>query len=195
MGRAAAEKSTDTTGPHYSEFEVDLKRGLSGDQTKKAQQDIRKALSEFIGMNFAINTFLAERIEETLSGYTAPVAVDIFGNNLELLDQKAQEIAKVLSEVPQARDVQVNRLRVCRNSPSACAKPTSNAGASYRRGARFVRTAYQGDVVGQTYQGNQIFDVIAIVDDATRRNIAAVGNCFSAVRAELRSISIMIAAW
>ncbi|MEJ2374017.1 MAG: efflux RND transporter permease subunit [Pseudolabrys sp.] len=39
-----------------------------------------------------------------------------------------------------------------------------------------IRTAYRGDVVGQTYQGNQVSDVMVQVDDATRRNVAAVGD-------------------
>jgi len=38
-----------------------------------------------------------------------------------------------------------------------------------------IRTAYQGDVVGQTYQGNQVFNVITILDDASRDNIATIG--------------------
>ncbi|MEJ2436144.1 MAG: efflux RND transporter permease subunit, partial [Pseudolabrys sp.] len=170
-----AEQAADTTGPHYSEFEVDLKPGLSGEQTEKAQRDIRKALSGFVGVNFAVNTFLTERIEETLSGYTAPVAVNIFGNNLDLLEQKAQQIAKVLATVPGATDVQVQ-------SPPGLPQLVISLRKSDLERWGFdpvavldvIRTAYRGDVVGQTYQGNQVSDVMVQVDDATRRNVAAV---------------------
>ncbi|MGC2810107.1 MAG: efflux RND transporter permease subunit, partial [Bradyrhizobium sp.] len=77
VGRA--EESEDTWGPHYSEFEVDLKPSLSGDDAEKAQGTIRRTFAGFVGVNAAIMTFLTERIEETFSGYTAAVAVNVFG--------------------------------------------------------------------------------------------------------------------
>ncbi len=39
-----------------------------------------------------------------------------------------------------------------------------------------VRTAYQGDIVGQAYRGSQVFDVIGILDGESRSGIAAVGD-------------------
>jgi Cu/Ag efflux pump CusA len=39
-----------------------------------------------------------------------------------------------------------------------------------------VRTAYQGEIVGQAYQGNQVFDVIGILDRESRSGIASVGD-------------------
>ena len=45
-------------------------------------------------------TFLGDRIGETLTGETAPVVVNIFGDDLDVLDAKAQEVANVLKAVP-----------------------------------------------------------------------------------------------
>ncbi|TBR71310.1 MAG: efflux RND transporter permease subunit, partial [Nevskiaceae bacterium] len=98
VGRA--ELAGDVFGTHYSESEVDLKPGLSGDEQEDAQAEIRQVLARFVGVNFSVKTFLSERIEETLSGYTAAVAVNIFGNDLDVLDQKAQEVARALGGVP-----------------------------------------------------------------------------------------------
>src|SRR6202022_2484804 len=39
-----------------------------------------------------------------------------------------------------------------------------------------IRAAYQGDVVGQTYRGNQVFNVITILDEENRDNITKVGD-------------------
>src|SRR5207244_11030570 len=39
-----------------------------------------------------------------------------------------------------------------------------------------IRAAYQGDIVGQTYEGNQVFNVITILDAASRDNITKVGD-------------------
>ncbi len=172
-----AEESEDTWGPHYSEIEVDLKPGLSGDDTEKAEADIRRTFAGFVGVSASVMTFLTERIEETLSGYTAAVVVNVFGNDLNLLDRKAQEVAQALNAIPGATDVQVQ-------SPPGLPQLTirlRNAdlerwGFDAVEVLELIRTAYQGDVVGQTYEGDQVFDVMTIVDAASRDNITKVGD-------------------
>ena len=174
VGRA--ELADDTYGPHHSEFEVDLKP-LSGDETEAAQANIRKALAAIPGANFAVNTFLTERIEETLSGYTAPVVVNIFGNDLDLLDSKAREVAQVLAATPGAADVQVQ-------SPPGMPQLTIRLrkGDLERWGIDpvdaldAIRTAYQGDTVGQTYEGNRVLPVIVILDPASRAGIDQIAD-------------------
>lgn len=173
VGRA--ELSEDTNGTHYSEFDVDLRPGLSGDAAEAAEADLRKALGGFVGVNFAVNTFLTERVEETLSGYTAPVAVSIFGNDLDVLDAKAEELARLLGGVPGAAEVQIQ-------SPPGLAQVTIRLRPAdlERWGFRAVdvldviRTAYEGDAVGQTYEGNRVFDVMAILDQESRADAVKV---------------------
>ncbi len=76
--------SDDFAGTHSSEFEVDLK-DLSGSQTDQALADIRRTLQWFSGAAFSVNTFLTERINEILSGYTGAVVVNIYGPDLNEL--------------------------------------------------------------------------------------------------------------
>ena len=174
VGRA--EKASDTWGTHYSEFEVDLKP-LSGDEAEGAQAEIRKALAGFVGVNFSVKTFLTERIEETLSGYTAAVAVNIFGNDLDMLDQKAQEIARVLGSVPGATEVQVQSPPGLPQLTIRLRKPDLERwGFDAIDVLDLVRAAYQGDIVGQGYQGNQVFNVITILDPASRGSVTKVGD-------------------
>jgi CzcA family heavy metal efflux pump len=172
-----AEESEDTWGPHYSEFEVDLKPELSGDEAEKAQADIRRTFAGFVGVNAAVMTFLTERIEETLSGYTAAVVVNVFGNDLDLLDQKAQEIARALGEIPGAADVQVQSPPGLPQLTIRLRKPDLERwGFDAVEVLELIRAAYQGDIVGQTYEGNQVFNVITILDAASRDNITKVGD-------------------
>src|SRR6516162_1205627 len=174
VGRA--EKAADTWGTHYSEFEVDLKP-LSGEEAEEAQGAVRKALSSFLGVNFSVKTFLTERVEETLSGYTAAVAINVFGNDLDVLDQKAQEIARLLGEVEGATDVQVESPPGLPQLTIRLRKPDLERwGFDAVEVLDLVRAAYQGDVVGQTYQGNQVFNVITILDNDNRTHVTQVGS-------------------
>lgn len=173
VGRA--EKADDILGPQDSEFEVDLKP-LQGEKAEFAQSEIHHVLTQFPGVNFAVKTFLTERIEETLSGYTAAVVVNIYGTDLDTLDKKAQEVARVLGAVPGATEVQVQ-------SPPG----TPQLVVQLRKADLIrwgfdpvmvldaIRTAYQGNTVGQIYDGNRVFPVSVILDPHARQTLTAVG--------------------
>ena len=103
IGRA--ELSEDTWGTHYTEFEVDLEP-LTGRNVETVEDDLRTLLSGFPGVNFAIRGFLAERIEETLTGSTAELVVRVFGDDLDSLDLAARRVAESLARVRGASDVQ-----------------------------------------------------------------------------------------
>ena len=86
VGRA--ELGEDPWGPHRSELHVELKP-LPGKQEAKVADEVRDILKQFPGIQFEVLTFLGDRIGETLTGETAPVVVNIFGEDLDVLDAKA----------------------------------------------------------------------------------------------------------
>src|SRR5207302_5939862 len=85
VGRA--EQGEDTWGPHLSEFHVELKQGLGGEDEEEIEKKIRKLLEEIPGIQSEVLTFLGDRIGETLAGETAPVVVNVFGDDLDALDR------------------------------------------------------------------------------------------------------------
>jgi Cu/Ag efflux pump CusA len=169
-----AEKGEETRGTNASEMDLDLKASV---KVASPESRIREVLSEFPGAAFSVNTFLTERIEETISGYLAPVVVNIFGDDLDVLDRKAGEVARVLGEVPGAREVMVQ-------SPAGA--PQLVADLTKWEVARWgfdpvtvldaVSTAYDGKTVGQVYDRGRVFDVRVIMDPVKRENIAGVGS-------------------
>jgi len=169
VGRA--ELSEDTWGTHYSEYDVDLKPNLNGDENEAALRDIRRALAKFPGVSTSVKTFLSERIEETISGYTAALAVNIYGSSLDVLDQKAQQVAQVLSSVPGATEV---TLQAPPGAPQLAVnlRPPDLARWGFDPVSVLdtLRTAFGGDTVGQMYQGNRVFDVMVLLDPAERKN-------------------------
>ncbi len=171
-----AEASDDFSGTHSSELEVDL-RDLSGAQTDKALAEIRRMLVNFPGAAFSVNTFLTERIDEILSGYTGAVVVNIFGPNLKELDQQATHIAGVLRRIPGAREVQIQ-------SPPGMPQVTvrlrpadvARWGFDPVQVLDVVRTAFGGNRVGEVFEGNQVFPVAVILDPADRESVGAIAS-------------------
>jgi len=165
----------DVVGTHHSEFNVSL-LPMGGEASERARDTIRDVVSRFPGASFAINTFLSERVEETFSGFGAPVAVQVFGNDLAALDRVAAQVARELRAVPGAADVQVQ-------SPpgmpglSIHLRPPALERWGFRPldVLEAVRTAYQGRVVGQVYDGSRVVDATVILVPESRRSIAEVG--------------------
>lgn len=170
VGRAEADE---IYGPQSSEIEVDLKPNPPSD----ALDRIRKTLAAVPGPAFSVNTFLTERIEETISGYAAPVVVELVGFDLDTLDAKAQEVARVLAGVPGATDIQMQsppgtpqvevRLR-----PADVARWGFNPVDVLDS----LRVAYSGNVVGEVFEGNRVFDVSVILPPAQRNAVDSIAN-------------------
>lgn len=168
-----AERSADTYGSHYSEFEVDLE-SLSGKQQQHVLDEIRETLANFPGLLFEAHNFLSERIFETISGYSSPIVVNIYGNDLHALDRKAQEVANVMRGIQGATDVQI---RAVSGTPVMSIQVDEDELSQY--GLRpsdvfdVVQAAYQGVVVGNYQEGTLIRDINVILDD-TRHGLQSL---------------------
>ncbi|MCX6905595.1 MAG: efflux RND transporter permease subunit, partial [Verrucomicrobia bacterium] len=132
-------------------------------------------LKKFPGITFEVLTFLGDRIGETIAGETAPVVVSIFGEDLDVLDTKAQEVVKVLNRVPGAADVQ---LKSPPGAPRVAVRlrPDRLTQFGFRpvEVLEAIQTAYQGTVVAQTHRGNQVADVAVILNETNRQDPEAV---------------------
>ena len=170
-----AELGTDTNGTHQSEIDVNM-QAANGAQVKVTQDGIRRVLAQFPGAVLTSNSFLTERINETLSGYGAAVVVNIFGNNLDELDREAAQIARVLASVPGGSEVQVQ-------SPPGMPEilirlrkdDLARWGLDPLAVLDVVRTAYGTEVVGQTYEGNRVFDVSVVLASSSRPQVTEIG--------------------
>ncbi len=164
-----AERGADTYGSHYSEYEVRLQT-LSGAEQQRVLDNLRAILDTFPGINYEANTFLTERVDETISGYTAAVVVNIYGNDLATLDSKAQAVANIMRETDGANDIQVrsppltSMLQVQLDQEQLRFR-----GISPAQVMAALQTAYEGKIVGKNIQGNRIYNV-AVTLPADLRN-------------------------
>jgi CzcA family heavy metal efflux pump len=173
VGRA--ELGEDPWGPNRSEFHMDLKP-MPGREEATMADEVRDILKKFPGIQFEVLTFLGDRIGETLTGETAPVVVNIFGEDLDLLDAKAAEVARVLAAVPGAADVQV---KAPPGEPriAVSLRPERLTQFGFRpvEVLEAVQTAYQGTVVAQTHRANEVADVAVILEESSRQDPETIG--------------------
>jgi CzcA family heavy metal efflux pump len=164
-----AERGADTYGSHYSEYEVRLEP-MPGSEQQRIKNKLRAVLSAFPGILFEVNTFLTERIDETISGYTSPIAVNIYGNDLNDLDTKAQTLSGIMNSIPGAANVQVR-------SPPGSPMLEINLnldrinfwGVLPNQIIDTLQTAYKTRIVGKNIQGNKIYDVAVTLSEDIRQ--------------------------
>ena len=169
IGRA--ELSEDTWGPHRSEFHIELKPDTTVDQSK-AEEQIREIVGKYPGLQTEVVTFLGDRISESLSGETAQVAVKVFGDDLDALDQTGEAISAALANVPGIAD-----LNYARQSGTPAVGITLRREALVAAGLRpqavldAVAASYAGDMVGQSFEGIRAVDTVVILPTAQRNRI------------------------
>jgi CzcA family heavy metal efflux pump len=170
-----AELGTDAMGTHESEIDVNMK-AVNGKQVKEAQAGIREVLSQFPGLILTSNSFLTERINETLSGYRTPVVINVVGNDLDQLDQEAGEIVRVLSSVRGAAQVQVQSPP---GMPQIVIRLRKDDVARWGFDPvgilDVIRTAYGSEIIGQVYEGNRVFDVSVVLVPSNRSSVSEIG--------------------
>jgi CzcA family heavy metal efflux pump len=184
VGRAP--NAADTFGTHYSEIEIEL-GNLSGPEQRRVLKEIREAMAgddednpdvaPLPGVNFAINTFLTERIEETISGYTAAMVINIHGHDLDELDRDARSVARVLSSIPGVADVQMQ-------SPPGTPQLTirlrperlAQWGLQSLDVLENIQAAYEGVQAAQVYQGNRVISVNVMFTPDVRDDLREIGD-------------------
>ncbi|WP_045224876.1 efflux RND transporter permease subunit [Methyloterricola oryzae] len=169
-----AERGADTYGSHYSEYEVRL-APLSGAGQQAVLDRLRALLNSFPGLLYEANTFLTERIDETISGYTSPVVINLYGDDLGELDAKAREVLKLMQAVRGAADAQ---LRSPTGAPllQVRLRPERLAAVGLRplEAAEAVQIAYDGRVVGRYFENSRTHDVSVILAPTHRQQVESV---------------------
>ncbi len=108
----ANELGTDPMGMELSDMYVLLKPDSEWQAQSKAEieEQIRRRLEQVPGIAFGLSQPIAMRVDELVSGVRSQVAVKLFGDDLETLRVKADEIARVLRQVRGMADLRVEQV-------------------------------------------------------------------------------------
>jgi CzcA family heavy metal efflux pump len=173
IGRA--ELGEDTWGPNRSEFHVELKPDAVANQGE-AEEAIRKIVDSYPGLHTEVVTFLGDRFSESLTGETAAVVVNVFGNDLDALDQTGARIAGALGHVPGIVDLQFERQSA---APEIMVRPIPEAMAQYGLTRQdvldVVQASFAGLAVGQTFEGSRTVGVVLILPPDQRNRPETIG--------------------
>jgi len=173
VGRAHLSNGNALT--NKAEIDVGLTARGNADSAA-AERKILAAVDGAPGVRWWANTFLTERIHETLSGVTAPVVVTIYGRRLTALNEDALRVAAALRRVAGAAGVRVQappgtpELSIRLNRPAL-----ARYGFTPGQVLRAIETSYSGRTVGRVYTAGLSFPIVVVLPPALRADPAAVG--------------------
>ena len=149
-------------------------------RTAESQEDLETVIREHLGeipgvlMNFTQPIDMT--IDELLEGVRAELAIKLFGDDLDLLKQKADEIAAVVGRVRGAADVQADQVS---GTPQLLIRVNRQAIARYGINVSdvqsIIRAAVGGEIAGQIFEGIRRFDILVRYSPEYRRTAEDVG--------------------
>ena len=128
---------------------------------EELQETIRAELGEIPGVLTNFTQPIAMTVDELLEGVRAELAIKLFGDDLGMLKQKGDEIARVVNTVSGAADVQVDQVG---GAPQLLIRVDRQAIARYGVNVadvqEVVQAAVGGELVGQVFEGIRRFDIL-----------------------------------
>jgi CzcA family heavy metal efflux pump len=141
----------------------------------QTRADIQRVVDEHPGLFRDVQTYLAERIEEVITGSSDPITVRIFGDDLTVLRDKAAEVRTVLDDTPGVTDAKVE---LQEDEPQVQVQVRLDQAQRYGLKPGDVRRAagvlLAGEEVGDIYRGGKTYDVQVWSTPDARANVNSI---------------------
>jgi cobalt-zinc-cadmium resistance protein CzcA len=176
LGRG--ESPADPAGPNETDVMATiapLERRKPGQSQDEIAAEIRRRFSVLPGVNIVMAQPISDRVDEMVTGVRADVAVKIFGDDLNVLIEKANEIAKVAHTIRGMRDTRVDRV-----GGQQYLNITIDRQAIARHGLNasnvhdVIETAIGGRVTTDIYEGERRFQAVVRYPARLRNSVGEI---------------------
>lgn len=175
-----AEVATDPMPPSVADTFVILKDRQQWPNPRKSKTELveeMEAAARLIpGNNYEFTQPIQMRFNELISGVRTDVAVKVYGDDLDVLNETAEQVEKVVSRVQGAADARVEQTT---GLPLLTITPNREVLARYGiKIADFqevVEVALGGKSVGQIFEGDRRFDLVVRLPEKLRTDLPALG--------------------
>lgn len=167
IGRA--EVADEVVGPNFTELWISLDPGVNYNRTVDKIQEV---VDGYPGLYRDLLTYLRERIKEVLTGTSATLVIRIYGENLDILRLKAEEVKAAIADIRGIVDLKVQpQVMVPHVEVHLRPKIAAQFGLTAGEVRRAATLLMNGEKVGEFYENQNIFDVVVWGTPLVRSNI------------------------
>ena len=173
------EDGTDPKGFNNLEVLIDLKpkdtwRYRDKDELVEAMQ---KRLAVFPGLQFNFSQVIQDNVEEAISGVKGEIAIKIFGEDLKVLQEKANQITRILRSMEGATDVAAEQQSgLAQLVISIDREKIARYGINVADVEDVISMAVGGKAATQMLEGERRFDVTVRLISSARDSVGAIEN-------------------
>ena len=176
-----AEIASDPMPPNISDAYVMLRpREQWADPGKLREEliaEVQRAAASVPGSNYELSQPIQLRFNELISGARSDVAVKVFGDDMDVLNRTAKQIASSLQQVPGASEVKVEQ---------TTGLPVLTIDIDRDKAARHglnvgdvqdaIAIAVGGRTAGTLYEGDRRFDMVVRLSETLRTDVDGLGS-------------------
>ncbi|OWY28526.1 CusA/CzcA family heavy metal efflux RND transporter [Herbaspirillum robiniae] len=174
-----AEVASDPMPPNISDGYIMLKPESQWPTPKKSRDALLAAIQAEVakipGNSYEFSQPIQLRFNELISGVRSDVAVKVFGDDMEVLNDTAAKISAVLEKVPGATEVKIEQ---------TTGLPMLTVDIDRQKAARYglnvsdiqetVATAVGGKEAGTLFQGDRRFAIVVRLPEQARADLEAI---------------------
>ncbi|MCX5873797.1 MAG: CusA/CzcA family heavy metal efflux RND transporter [Deltaproteobacteria bacterium] len=135
-------------------------------------EQIEKTVNKLPGSNFEFSQPIRMRFNHLLAGVLSDVAVKVFGDDMSVMLDKAEEISEVLKQIPGAAHVRVEPVT---GLPMLTVRMKREEMARYGLNVsdvqEIVELAVGGKTAGTVFEGDRRFAIIVRLPESLRTNV------------------------
>ncbi len=174
------ESPADPQGPNESTPIVSLKprsEWPSGWGQDDIAEAIRQKLKSLPGVQVVMAQPISDRVDEMVTGVRSDIAVKVFGDDIDQLKRKADEIARIAQTIPGAQDLRVERVTgqqylLIEINRQAIARHGLNASDVHD----VIETAIGGKVATEVFEGERRFSAVVRMPERFRNSVEQIRN-------------------
>lgn len=173
----ANELGTDPMGMELSDMYVLLKPESEWHRQSKAdiEEQIRRRLAQVPGITFGLSQPIAMRVDELVSGVRSQVAVKLFGDDLDTLRTKADQIARVLRQVRGLSDLRVEQVSgLYYLKIDIDRAKIARHGINVAEITEVIEAVGGGIAAGEVFEGQWRFPIVVRFPDDRRANVETI---------------------
>ena len=170
---------SDASGFYNTEYFVDLRPREQWRSQFPTKEDLiaamDQALAKIPGVIWNFSQPISDNVEEAVSGVKGELAVKLFGRDLKVLEQKANEMQDVMSKIPGIADLGTFEVRGQPNLNLVVDRAAANRfGVNVSDVQDAIETAVGGKAVSQVLVGEQRYDLTVRYQEPYRSTPEAI---------------------